>query len=145
MNYAGDDYVMGHILRFSRRTGRDTLTIDFVKEEGGPRELLADPISEIPVRYAQFFWDLVHRHGSDRSLVQSAKLTLRFDIATQRPLPSDPQFIESPFVCDVSVTDTRGKDYVAHFEGWWYPERLEHLRTESRPWWKFWVPRGQTN
>jgi hypothetical protein len=47
MNYAGDDYVMGHILRFARRSGCDTLTIDFVKREAGPPELLAEPTSVI--------------------------------------------------------------------------------------------------
>jgi len=145
MNYAGDDYVMGHILRFARRTGRDTLTIDFVKREAGPPELLAEPISEVPARYAEWFWDLVQRHGSERSLVESATLTLRFDIGTQRPHHSAPQLVESPFTCDVRITDVRGKDYLAHFDGWWYPERLEHSRTESRPWWKFWLPRGQIN
>lgn len=91
MNYAGDDYVMGHILRFARSTGHDTLTFDFVKREAGPPELLATPISEVPVRYTQWFWDLVQRHGSDRSLVQSATLTLRYDIATKCPLRSSPR------------------------------------------------------
>ena len=88
MNYADDDYVMGHILRFARSTGRDTLTLDFARREAGPPELLAPPISEVPARYTEWFWDLVQRHGSDRSLVQSATLTLRYDIATKRPLRS---------------------------------------------------------
>jgi hypothetical protein len=145
MNYAGDDYAMGHILRFARRTGRDTLTIDFVKEEAGPPELLAEPISELPAQYTKWFWHLVKTQGSDRSLVQGATLTLRFDIATQRPHSSDARFIESPFVCDVEIRDTRGKDYRAHFDGWWYPEQLEHSRIEARPWWKFWLPRGHAS
>jgi len=145
MNYAGDDYVMGHILRFARRTARDTLTIDFVKREAGPSELLAPPISEVPARYTEWFWDLVQRHGSDRSLVQSATLTLRYDIGTKRPLRSDPQHFESPFTCDVCITDVRGKNYLAHFDGWWYPERLERPQTESRPWWKFWAVREHVN
>jgi hypothetical protein len=132
MNYAGDDYVMGHILRFARSTGHDTLTIDFVRREAGPPELLAPPICEVPARYTEWFWDLVQRHGSDRSLVQCATLTLRYDIATRRPHHSAPQLIESPFTCDVYITDVRGKDYLAHFDGWWYPERLEHSQGESR-------------
>jgi hypothetical protein len=145
MNYAHDDYVMGHILRFARRTGRETLTIDFVKREAGPPELLAEPVAEVPARYMEWFWKLVEQQGSDMSLVQSATLTLRYDIATQRPHSSAPQFIESPFVCDVRITDTRGKDYMAHFDGWWYPERLEDSKIEPHPWWKFWMPRRQLN
>jgi hypothetical protein len=71
MNFAGDDYVMGRILRRARTTGRDTLTINFVNGETGPPELLAQPISEVPARYTEFSWDLIQRHGSDRSLVRS--------------------------------------------------------------------------
>jgi|SRR5208282_5170821 len=143
MNYAGDDYVMGHILRFARRTGQTTLTIDFVKGEAGPAELLAAPISEIPSHYINWFWALVEKQGSSRSLVQSAALTLRYDVTTQRPSPEAPRHNESPYTCDVRITDIRGKDYLAHFDGWWYPERLEHSKGRSRPWWKFWIPRGQ--
>lgn len=109
MNYRGDDYVMVHILRLARRTGRDTLTIDFIKAEAGPVELLAEPISDIPAQYTKWFWDLVDKHGSDRSYVQSATLTLRYDIATRRPVASGASLMESPYDCDVRITDTRGK------------------------------------
>ena len=141
MNYAGDDYVMGHILRFARSTGSNTLTIDFVKREAGPSELLAAPISEVPAHYIERFWDLIQRHGSDPSLVKSASLVLRYNLGTQWPHPRFPQFSESPYACDVQITDDRGKDYVAHFQGWWYPERLDSPHSESRPWWKFWDTR----
>ena len=103
MNYADDDYVMGHILRFARSTGRDTLTLDFARREAGPPELLAPPISEVPARYTEWFWDLVQRHGSDRSLVQSATLTLNYDIATKRPLRSAPP----PVTCALRTFSAR--------------------------------------
>jgi hypothetical protein len=138
MNFVDDDYVMGHILRFARQSGHETLTIDFVTNEVKPPELVADPISEVPARYIKWFWDSVDRQGSDRSYVQAARLTLRFDIATQRPHSSLPGCMESPYHCDVTVTDDRGKRYDAHFEGWWYPERLGEIASEARPWWKFW-------
>jgi len=124
MNYAHDDYVMGHLLRFARQTGLDTLTIDFVKGQAGPTELLGAPISEVPSRYVKFFWDLVERHGSDRSLVRDALLTLRYDTKVERPVRTNSDLMESPFTCDVQITDVRGKGYTAHFESWWYPERL---------------------
>ena len=85
MNYAVDDYVMGHLLRFARQTRRDTLTIDFVSGEAGPSELLQEPISQAPSRYTEFFWDLVQRHGSDRSLVRDASLTVKFDLSVDAP------------------------------------------------------------
>jgi hypothetical protein len=81
MNYAEDDYVIGHLLRFARQTQRDTLTLDFVSEQAGPPELLQEPISEVPARYTKV---LVHRHGSDRSLVRDASLTLKFDLSVER-------------------------------------------------------------
>jgi hypothetical protein len=55
MNYSGDDYVMGHVLRFARKTGCDTLRIDFVNGKASPPELLVDPIADVPARYVNFF------------------------------------------------------------------------------------------
>src|SRR5271170_4357179 len=68
MNYGDDDYVMGHILRFARQSGQDTLTIDLVKREAGPPELMAPPVGAAVDRYAEWFWKLVEQHGSDRLL-----------------------------------------------------------------------------
>jgi hypothetical protein len=147
MNYAGDDYVMGHVLRLARQTGRDTLTIDLVNGHAGPLELLAAPISEVPSRYMKMFWYLVERHGSDRSLVQNAMLTLRYDTAVERPIRIAPELTESPFTCDVRITDVRGVEYQAHFEGWWYPERLNipqiksSLQLKLWNWFRTFVPR----
>ena len=129
-NYAGDDYVMGHILTFARRTGCDTLTIDLIKGEGSPPELLAEPLADVPSRYGKWLWHLVESQGSDRSCVHDATLTLRYGIATQRPWRGDSQFMESPYTCDIRITDSRGKQYLAHFEGWWFPERID--RTTRR-------------
>lgn len=145
MNYAGDDYVMGHILRLVRRTGCDTLTIDFVKREAGPPELLAPPISDVPGYYIKRFWDLVQRHGSDASLVKSATLVLRYKLGIQWQHPGAPEFSESPYACDVQITDVRGQDHAASFRGSWYPERLDDPQSESRLWWKFWDTRGHIN
>ena len=55
MNYAVDDYVMGHLLRFARQTRRDTLTIDFVSGEAGPSELLQEPIRRFHLVTPSFF------------------------------------------------------------------------------------------
>jgi hypothetical protein len=122
MNYSVDDYSMGHILRFARETGLNTLTIDFVTGEGHPAGLLRDPISELPRWYTKMFWDLVMRAGSDRALVQSATLILNYDL--QRSLSRlHSEIPQSPYTCDVSIFDVRGKSYCAHFEGWWYVER----------------------
>src|SRR5438876_972135 len=82
MNFAGTDYAMGPILRFARQTGHDTLRINLVTGEAEPPELLAPPITELPVRYMQLFWYLVERHGSDRSFVQDARLLLLRYIAS---------------------------------------------------------------
>ncbi len=138
MNNAEDDYVMGHILRFARSSGCNTLTIDFATGKGRPPELLSDPISDLPARYSQFFWDLVRRHGSEKSFVKAATLTLQYDTTTQRPPRGRGLAYESPYVCDVHITDDRGKDYHAQFSGWWYPERLEPPGKRSA-WWKFWM------
>lgn len=130
MNYADDDYSMGHILRFARETGLDTLTIDFVTGQARPAALLREPISEMPRWYAKRFWDLVTSSGSDRAMVQAATLTLRYDLTKGRSGPP----IENPYVCDVFILDDRGQDYCFHFEGWWYVEKRVFAST-ARLWW----------
>jgi hypothetical protein len=133
MNYSVDDYSMGHILRFARETGLNTLTIDFITGEGQPANLLRDPISELPRWYTKVFWDLVTRSGSDRALVQSATLTLNYDLQRSQPGPHA-GLPQNPYTCDVSILDVRGKSYCAHFEGWGYVER-GLLSTPVRQWW----------
>jgi hypothetical protein len=128
-NYSVDDYSMGHILRLARETELDILTIDFMTGEGQPAALLRDPISELPRWYSKMFWDLVASSGSDRSLVQSATLTLKYDLQSSRP-GALPEATQSPYTCDVSILDVRGKSYSAHFSGWWHVERLN-----ARYWW----------
>jgi hypothetical protein len=137
MNYATDDYSMGHILRFARESGRDTLTIDLLNGTGGPDGLLKEPISELPSWYSKMFLRLVESAGSDRKLIKSATLTVTYDLRRNRPspIPSEPQ---SAYTCDVSIVDIRGKDYAARFNGWWFVERMEVNRPASpflRRWW----------
>lgn len=129
MNYADDDYSMGHILRFARETGINELTLDLVTGEGQPKALLRHPISELPRWYTKMFWNMVASSGSDLSLVRAASLTLRYDLTEDRSFP-----VESPYACDVSIQDDRGKVYRAHFDGWWYAEKKMLLATVRR-WW----------
>lgn len=117
MNYSGDDYSMGHILRLARETGLDTLTLDFLTSEGQPTALLRKPISGLPNWYTKMFWHMVTSSGSDRALVDSATLTLRYDLQRSAPDPQS-EMIQNPYTCDVFIRDCRGKTYTAHFEGW---------------------------
>jgi hypothetical protein len=137
MNYTADDYSMGHLLRFARASGRSTLTIDLLNGNGSPDGLLKEPISELPSWYSKMFLRLVESAGSDRTLIRSATLTVKYDLLRSQPspIPAEPQ---NPYTCDVSIVDYRGKDYVAHFDGWWFVERMEVNRpTPSAPkWWR---------
>jgi hypothetical protein len=62
MNYAGEDYSMGHILRFARETGLHELTIDFVTGSGHRRRCYA--IRSLGCR--KVYQDVLERSGSDR-------------------------------------------------------------------------------
>ena len=124
MNYADNDYVMGHILRLARLTGQDTLTINLMDGTGGPPELLTSPISDVPAWYSKMFWRLVKSHGSDSCLVNSAVLIVRFDLSEERRSRGNPQLLHSPFICALRIVDTRGKEHQSHFDGWWAPEQL---------------------
>ncbi len=131
MNYTADDYSMGHILRFARESGIETVKIDLLHGHGGPDALLKEPISELPTWYSKMFLRLVESAGSDLSLIRSATLTVTYDLRSNRPspIPGEPQ---SAYTCDVSIVDSRGKDYASHFDGWWFVERMEvNLPTSS--------------
>lgn len=132
MNYATDDYTMGHVLRLARESGKDTLVIDFTTGVGKPAELLEEPISDVPRHYSEWFWKLVESSGSHRSLVRSANLTLKYDLERTR-LASNGATL-SAYDCDVSIVDIRGKSYSAHFHDWWYVNRVP-IRS-PRLWWK---------
>jgi hypothetical protein len=152
MNYAGDDYSMGHILRFARESGHDTLTIDFMTGEAGPPELLREPITDMPNWYVRSFWNMVERSGSHRDLIRSASLTLKYDLemGRSRPVPGSALLLpiaaeyakrssltridETPYRCDVSIFDVRGKQYSAHFADWWHVERCRY-GAPARRWW----------
>src|ERR1700733_7773281 len=60
MNYSGDDYSMGHILRFARESGINSLTIDLLTGQGSPASLLKEPISALPSWYSKMFLRLRH-------------------------------------------------------------------------------------
>jgi hypothetical protein len=139
MNYAADDYSMGHILRFARESGIETLTIDLLNGRGGPDGLLKEPISELPSWYSKTFLRLVESAGSDRNLIRSATLTVTYDLRSNRPspIPGEPQ---SAYTCDVSIVDFRGKDYASHFDGWWFVERMELNRPATSLVRKSWNP-----
>jgi hypothetical protein len=137
MNYTGDDYSMGHILRFARESGIDTLTMDLLRGEGHPDSLLKELVSGLPEWYSKMFLRSVQSAGSDRSLIRSGTLKLTYDLhrTRQSSISDEPQ---SPYTCDVSIVDLRGKEYSAHFEGWWFVERMAANRPVSpcvRKWW----------
>jgi hypothetical protein len=87
MNYSADDYSMGHILRFAWESGINALTIDLLSGRGSPASLLRQPISDLPSWYSKMFLRLVQSSGSDRVLIQSATLTLVYDLQHSRPSP----------------------------------------------------------
>lgn len=116
---------MGHILRFARETGLNTLAIDLVNGEGQPADLLRDPISALPDWYTKMFWNMVTSAGSDWTLIQAATLTLSYDLGGHQPGPRA-EYPQCPYTRDVSILDTRGKTYSAHFEGWGGKKEYAH-------------------
>ena len=158
MNYLHGDYVMGHLLVNAREVGDDTLTLDLLAGTGGPASLLRPPLQDVAADEAMKFSALVERHGTDPALVRAARLTVRFDLAETKPMARDPRQVAGPYVCEVVITDDRGKDYSARFTGVWdtWIDRAPagvarqgrpgfarlaaaaSTRRSPRPWWRFW-------
>jgi hypothetical protein len=151
-NYLHGDYVMGHLLGNALASGDETLTLDLVAGTGAPASLLRPPLQDVAADESRKFHGLVERHGSDLARVRAARLTVRFDLAETKPMARDPRTFAGPYLCEVVVTDDRGKDYSARFTGVWdwtppaptggAPRRTGRAGfrkpTPPRPWWRFW-------
>ena len=133
MNYAEDDYIMGHLLSRARETGENSLTVDFLKSKAEPRSLLTATLDKNIGWYCRRFEELVKSHKTQMKYISSATMTISFDLSVQEPICLDSPYIQSPFICHVTVVDDRGKKYESHFKDWWYPEEIK-----KKPWWQFW-------
>lgn len=122
MNYAANDYVMGHLLKAARMTGLMRLEVDLLSGVASPAGLLVRPVADSVGIYCRDFSSLVGRSGSDIAFVRSAQLSVEFDISISRPYSRAPRLSESPYSCVVNIQDDRGKIYESKLDGWWYPE-----------------------
>lgn len=122
MNYAGDDYVMGHVVFAAWATGETEIRVDLL---GG--QLCASPLITPEVREGLLwrvadFPSLVERAGSDIAYVASAELQVTVDPTRRRALPGT-RFLESPFIAKARITDDLGTVYEYELSGWWSPEQ----------------------
>jgi len=122
MNYVNDDYFLGHLLKQARKTTLNKLTIDVIQNTAKPTDLLTEEIRTSIEHWNNWFPSLVESSGSTMDFVSSAILTVEFDLNQTRPYLNDNQFIESPFTCEIVITDERGIEYKHKHEGWWFPE-----------------------
>ena len=122
MNYMNDDYFLGHLLKQARKTRLNKLTIDVLQNTAKPTELLTEEIKKSIEHWNKWFPSLVESSGSTMDFVSSAIMTVEFELNQTRPYLNDNQIIESPFTCEIIITDDRGKEYKHKHEGWWFPE-----------------------
>jgi hypothetical protein len=122
MNYRGNDYVMGHLLRRAREVRQGTLIVDFLTGKAGPASLLTREIGDAVERYAAWFPQQVSSQRTSLAYVRGARMTLAFDLTVEREARHAPGCIESPYVCRVEIEDDRGKTWAAELRDWWYPE-----------------------
>jgi hypothetical protein len=135
LNWDGDDYVMGNILRRARKIGEGTLKIDLMSGKATPSSLLMPSVERAARRFADRLPELVAAHGSDMRYVHSAVMSVEYDLQTKRPNLHHPSELESPYVCRVEITDDRGKVWPAELRDWWVPEPE---RSKRRRWWQVW-------
>ena len=124
MNYINDDYFMGHLLKQARKTKCNKLTVDILGNRAEPIELLTNQIKSSIEHWNKWFPTLVESSGSTMDYVSSAIMTIEFDLQQTRPYSVNTDYIESPFECEIVITDDRGKEYRHKHEGWWFPETL---------------------
>jgi hypothetical protein len=122
MNYINGDYLLGHLLKRSRKTNITKLTVDILNNKAEPKKLLTNAITTSIKDYCKRFPTLVSESGSTMDYVSSATMTIEFDLNKTRLFSVDKKIIENPFSCDIVIVDDRGKEYRHRHEGWWFPE-----------------------
>ncbi len=80
MNYINDDYLLGHLLKSARKTGIEKLEIDILSNTAHPQELLTRITSDSISYYSKWFLTLVENSGSSMSMINSAIMTIEFDL-----------------------------------------------------------------
>lgn len=135
MNYRGDDYVMGHVVRAAWLTEAKQFRVDLLTGATDTSPLLVPHVRDSIASYVQRLPDTIRRSNSDLKFVSEAELLVSVDPATRRP-HGNSGFYESPFTCTVRIVDDRGKVYSHRISDWWYPEKVPPLAT--RRWWWFW-------
>lgn len=111
MNYINDDYFLGHLLKQARATKLNKLQIDILENKAVPEQLLTKEIVSSIEHWNKWFPTLVESSGSSGEFVKSATMTIEFDLNTTKPHATHNNLMESPFSCEMSIIDDRGKEY----------------------------------
>jgi hypothetical protein len=128
MNYSGDDYIMGHIVRAAWATGAKDFRVDLFSGSVSESLLVTEVVALSIQRYVRCFPDLVSSSQSSISFIAAAEMIVLVDPTTRRPAPvllqyaASRTYFESPFTCTVRLEDDKGKVYSHTISDWWYPE-----------------------
>ena len=122
MNYVKNDYVVGHIILATLRTGAVELRANLLTGQMEPSPLLVQPVIDSIQQLVRRFPDQVKRCNSSMDFVRSAELIVTIDPAKKRPVLSYPNITESPFTCTVNIADERGILYSYTRKVRWYPK-----------------------
>ena len=119
MNFVNDDYFLDHLLKQAKKTNLNKLTIDILQNSAEPIGLLTNEIKASIESWNKWFPSLVENSGSAMEFVNSAIMTIQFDLQQTRPCGWNKNSSESPFVCEILIIDDRGKKYKRKHEEWW--------------------------
>ena len=131
LNYRGDDYVMGHLLRRARAVDADELVVDLMSGDATPASLLTKDVKASVRAYCEWFPKLVAAHRTEMQYIRRARMSIRFDLAMRRAVRHAPTCVESPYTCRVELEDDRGKVWAAELRDWWYPEEVDPAGKKS--------------
>ena len=122
MNYALNDYVMGHIVYAAWSTGVTEFCVDLLTGATNDSPLLTWPVRKSVAAYVDRVPELISASNSHSRFVATAEMIVTVDPNTRRPLQGG-AFEASPFTCTVRIVDDRGKEYSHCIQDWWYPEK----------------------
>ena len=118
LNYSQDGHVICRLLDEARATGNDHYFIDF--RSGEHSQILDEPgLAKVVPFYSKMFWDNVERQGASRDFIDTARLSIRFNLNNRREVRNG---YENPYLCRLDLVDNRGVSHAQELSGWWQPE-----------------------
>ena len=118
MNYRGGGYVVEHLHMIARAAREPRVEIDIKRGTTEPAAFQTPVLLESVADLKRWFGSLVHSQGALLDMVDSARITIMYELDRTYRNPNTGHELEI-YRCESEIIDVRGKRHVAEVPEWW--------------------------